>query len=103
MPVRCLENRIYAITANRIGEESRKKGQSLRFIGQSLVASPEGKVLVGASENEESLLIAHIEPGLARDKSLTPLNNIFDDRRPGMYSTIMEKIPGLFHTPENSQ
>jgi predicted amidohydrolase len=103
MPVRCLENRIYAITANRIGEESRKEGQSLRFIGQSLVASPEGKVLVRASENEEGLLIADIEPGLARDKSLTPLNNIFDDRKPEMYSTIVEKIPAFFHTPENSQ
>ena len=103
MPVRCLENRVYAITANRIGEESRQEGQSLRFIGQSMIASPEGKVLVRASEDEEGLLIADIEPGLARDKSLTSLNNIFDDRRPEVYSKIMEKIPGIFHTPKNSQ
>ena len=91
MPVRCLENRVYAITANRIGEEKRKEGQSLRFIGQSMIASPEGKVLIGASEDEDVLLISDIEPALARNKSLTSLNNIFDDRRPEMYSNITSK------------
>jgi len=91
MPVRCLENRVYAITANRTGEENRKKGQSLKFIGQSLIASPEGKVLVRAPEDEEVLLIADIEPELARNKSITSLNNIFDDRRPEMYSNITFK------------
>jgi predicted amidohydrolase len=91
MPVRCLENRTYAITANRIGEENRKERQSLRFIGQSLIVSPEGKVLIRASENDEVLLITDIEPELARNKSLTSLNNIFDDRRPEMYSNITAK------------
>jgi predicted amidohydrolase len=88
MPVRCLENRAYAITANRIGEEKRKEGQSIRFIGQSLIVSPEGKVLIRAMEDEEVLMITEIEPELARDKSLTSLNNIFGDRRPEMYSNI---------------
>ena len=91
MPIRCLENKVYAITANRTGEEKRKKGQSLRFIGQSLIASPEGKILVGASGEDEVLLIADIEPELARNKSITSLNNIFDDRRPEMYSNITFK------------
>jgi len=91
MPIRCLENKVYAITANRTGEEKRKKGQSLRFIGQSLIASPEGKILVGASGEDEVLLIADIQPELARNKSLTFLNNIFDDRRPEMYSNITFK------------
>jgi len=91
MPLRCLENRVYAITANRIGEEKRKEGQSLKFIGQSLVASPEGKVLIRASEDEEVLLIVDIEPELSRNKSLTDFNNIIDDRRPEMYSHILLK------------
>jgi len=91
MPIRCLENKVYAITANRTGEENRKKGQSLRFIGQSLIASPEGKILIRAPEDEEVLLITDIQPELARNKSLTSLNNIFDDRRPEMYSNITFK------------
>ena len=85
MPTRCLENRVFAVTANRIGEEKRKEGQSLRFIGQSLIVSPEGKVLVNAPESEEALLSAEIDPGTARNKNLNPLNNLFDDRRPEMY------------------
>ncbi len=91
MPLRCLENKVYAITANRIGEEKRKEKQSLRFIGQSLVASPEGKVLIMAAEDKEVLLIADIEPELARNKWLTAQNNIIDDRRPEMYSHITLK------------
>jgi predicted amidohydrolase len=103
MPVRCLENKVYGITANRIGEENRKEGQSLRFIGQSLIASPEGKVLCKAPEDEAVLLFANIEPELARDKSLTSLNDIFDDRRPEMYSDITATPPEIFHTTKNSQ
>jgi len=93
MPVRCLENRVYAITANRIGEESRKDKQLLRFIGQSLIASPEGKVLIRALEDNEALLIAEIDPEMAKNKSLNPMNNIFDDRRPAMYWNLIERKP----------
>jgi predicted amidohydrolase len=103
MPVRCLENRVYAITANRIGEESRQEGQSLRFIGQSLIASPEGKILCKAPEHEEILLFADIEPESARNKSLTAFNDIFNDRRPEMYSKITAKFTGNFYEPRNSQ
>jgi predicted amidohydrolase len=102
MPLRCLENRVYGITANRIGEESRKEGQSLRFIGQSLISSPEGKILIKAPADEEGLMIAEIEPELSRNKSLTSYNDIFEDRRPEMYSKITEKFPGILCTPKSS-
>lgn len=85
MPVRCLENRVFAVTASRTGEEKRKEGQSLRFIGQSLIVSPEGGVLISAPENEETLLTAEIDPEIARNKNLNALNDIFNDRRPEMY------------------
>jgi len=91
MPVRCLENRVYAITANRIGEESRKEGQSLKFIGQSQIVSPEGKILIRASEDDEVLLVAEIDPEMAKNKLLNSLNNIFDDRRPEMYLNLIER------------
>lgn len=85
MPIRCLENRVYSITSNRIGIESRKSGQTLKFIGQSLIVTPEGKILVKASENQEVLLSAEIDHRLARDKALNPFNNLFEDRRPTLY------------------
>ena len=85
MPFRCLENRVFAITANRTGEEKRKEDCSLRYIGQSQVVSPEGEVLTRAPENDEALLMVEIDPRAARNKNLNPLNNLFDDRRPELY------------------
>jgi len=88
MPVRCLENRVFAITANRTGSEGRKEGQSLTFIGQSQVVSHEGNILVRASENEEELLTIDINPQEARNKSLNSFNDILKDRRPEYYDPL---------------
>jgi predicted amidohydrolase len=85
MPVRCLENRVYAITANRTGTETRKKNQSLTFIGQSQIVSPDSEILVTASGDEEVLLSADLDPLTARDKKLNPLNDLMMDRRPEQY------------------
>ena len=91
MPVRCLENKVFAITSNRTGEECRKERQSLRYIGQSQITSPEGTILLRASEHEEILSVIDIDPAEARNKSLNSLNNIIADRRPEMYPKISEK------------
>ncbi|OGW38961.1 MAG: acyltransferase [Nitrospirae bacterium RBG_13_39_12] len=85
MPVRCLENRVYAVTANRIGTEKRKEAQSLKFIGQSQIVSPKAHILIKASEDEEMLMSAEIEPETAKNKELNPFNDIFKDRRPEIY------------------
>lgn len=85
MPIRCLENRVYTVTANRIGKEKRKPGQSLKYIGHSLIVSPEGKVLAKAPQNKESLSVVDIDLLMARNKSLNPLNDLFADRRPAVY------------------
>ncbi len=86
MPFRCLENRVYAITANRAGAESRKNGQTLRFIGMSQIVSPQGEVLSRASGDNEELLTVEIDLDLARNKSINPYNDLFKDRKPEMYS-----------------
>ena len=50
---RCLENRIFVVTANRVGTEERIPGNALNFIGQSQVVDPDGNVLCRASEKQE--------------------------------------------------
>jgi len=85
MPIRCLENRVYAVTANRIGTEQRKEGEPLTFIGQSQITSPKGEILVRAGTDEEILITADIDLSLARDKKLTQYNDLFKDRRPEYY------------------
>jgi 5-aminopentanamidase len=87
MPVRCLESRVWAVTANRIGVEQRKEGQALTFIGSSQITAPDGTICVRAPDNEESLMVLDVDPRKARDKSLNPYNDVLMDRRPAMYKT----------------
>lgn len=88
MITRCLENRVFAITANRVGTEARA-GQEIKFIGSSQVISPRGEVLVRASE-EEMLQIIEIDPHQADDKLVTPANHLLHDRRPDSYGRLCE-------------
>ena len=86
MITRCLENRIYAITADRIGKEIRVPDESLHFIGQSQVVDPDGNILIRASETDEEVQIIEINLDKARSKLLNSKNDIFKDRRPDLYS-----------------
>jgi predicted amidohydrolase len=85
MSVRCLENRVYAVTANRTGIEERRKGQQLKFIGKSEIVSPDGSILIRASSDEETLMHMEIDPTSANNKKINPYNDIIDDRREDMY------------------
>ena len=85
MITRCLENRVFAVTADRVGKEDRIEGEALKFMGQSQVVDPDGNILVRASETEEEIQIVEIDLEKARDKFLTPHNHIFKDRREDLY------------------
>ena len=90
MPIRCLENRVFSVTANRSGNEKRKRGQGLHFIGPSLIGTPEGKTLVNAPSDTDVLMTADIDLSLARNKSINSFNDIFRDRRPEMYRNLLD-------------
>ena len=84
MPVRALENKVFTITANRTGRE--KRGQhDLRFIGQSIMAGPDQSILVKAPGKSEAVRVVDIDPKVADNKRVTPLNDLFRDRRPKHY------------------
>ncbi len=85
MITRCLENRVFAITANRVGVEERKSGKRLEFIGKSQVVSPAGEVLKRAGTKRSCSGVVVIDPERARDKKITPANHIFRDRREELY------------------
>lgn len=80
MITRCLENRVFAITANRIGTEKRS-AESLTFIGTSQIIGTKGEVLYRASSDRDETIVVEIEPKHARDKHVTPVNHLFNDRR----------------------
>ncbi len=85
MITRCLENRVYAITANRAGVEQRREGEPLRFIGQSQIVSPTGEVLYRAPAEGSDSAALEIRPSKARNKAPTRQNDIFKDRRKDLY------------------
>ena len=84
MLTRALENRVFAVTCNRVGVEERA-GVRLRFTGRSQVVDPFGRVLARAGVAGESLQVVRIDPDLAGDKRVTARNDLFRDRRPELY------------------
>jgi len=85
MPVRCLENRVFAVTSNRTGSEARSGKDQLTFIGNSEIVAPRGAILHRAPRDQEELYIVEIDPADARNKALTPYNSLLRDRRESLY------------------
>jgi beta-ureidopropionase len=83
MPVRALENRVFTLTANRVGCEQRTD-QRLRFIGRSTIASPRAEKLLVLSYDRAEGGMATLDLDLC-DPRVTPRNHIHEDRRPEFY------------------
>ncbi|MBY9003507.1 MAG: acyltransferase [Candidatus Lokiarchaeota archaeon] len=84
MQTRCLVNRVYAITSNRIGREKRGNDDFI-FTGGSQITSYNGEILSSSQNNDINVAFVEIDIEKARDKHLNPYNNIFEDRRPEFY------------------
>jgi predicted amidohydrolase len=86
---RAAENRIYLLTANRVGKE--RWGE---FCGWSQIVDPYGRRLAEAGETEETLLVADVELERARDKDYVIPGEyelyLFGDRRPELYGALVE-------------
>jgi len=87
---RAAENRIYLLTANRVGTERRAK-----FCGWSQIVDPFGERLAEAGESEEALLVADVDVERARDKDYVIPGEyelyLFGDRRPELYGALVEE------------
>lgn len=89
IPARALENNIYYVVANRVGTE-----RGFSFIGQSKICDPSGRVIAQAKHTEEAILIADVDPKIARAKKLirVPGKHMIDriaDRRPDLYGRLV--------------
>ncbi|MEK6581475.1 MAG: nitrilase-related carbon-nitrogen hydrolase, partial [Nitrospirota bacterium] len=85
MVTRCLENRVFAVTANRTGSEQRGGKERLTYIGKSQITSHKGEILYRASEDGDELSVREIDISRARNKQINSLNNLFDDRKKEFY------------------
>tara|TARA_B100001750_G_scaffold72937_1_gene58214 strand:+ start:1789 stop:2589 length:801 start_codon:yes stop_codon:yes gene_type:complete len=84
MPIRCFENSVFAITANRTGIEKRGK-DTFHYTGQSQIVAPDMKILSRASSNYNSVNSVAVNLLNARNKQLYKNNNLLKDRRPQFY------------------
>jgi predicted amidohydrolase len=88
MRARALENRVFVVTANRVGQEAREE-PALLFTGMSQIVGPTGEILASSDKEGEEARAVDIAPEKARDKRLTPLNDLFCDRRPEFYRPLL--------------
>ena len=91
MKTRCLENRVFAITANRTGTEARN-GKSLTFTGKSQITDHTAEILCQAAPETDEVGIVDIDLALAENKRLNEYNDIFDDRRPEFYERLIRDL-----------
>jgi 5-aminopentanamidase len=87
---RAAENRIFLLSANRVGKE-----RWAEFCGWSQIVDPYGRRLAEAGETEEALLVADIDMELARDKDYVIPGEyelyLFGHRRPELYGALVEE------------
>jgi predicted amidohydrolase len=91
---RAAENRIYLLTANRVGKE-----RSGEFCGWSQIVDPYGTRLAEAGETEEALLVADVDVEKARDKDYVIPGEyelyLFGHRRPELYGALIEETQAV--------
>ncbi|MFN0124816.1 MAG: carbon-nitrogen hydrolase family protein [Blastocatellia bacterium] len=91
VPTRALENKVWYAAVNRVGVE-----RGVRFIGRSSIVDPWGRV-VAAADDTEQMLLAEINPALARDKHIVRVPgqhevNRLKDRQPGQYGPLTHEL-----------
>jgi predicted amidohydrolase len=87
---RALENGVYLLAANRAGDE---RGRP--FLGRSLIVDPDGRMLAEADGDEETMLVAEIDPARsdAKKRVFEPGEyevDLIADRRPELYGSLAE-------------
>jgi len=87
-PARSMENHLYFAAANRVGQEN-----GFQYCGRSSICGPDGEVLASTDGDEETILLAEIDPQIARNKRIerTAGKHVIDrfaDRRPEFYGGL---------------
>ena len=85
MVTRCLENRVFAATADRVGRENRD-GVDLRYIGKSQIVSPRGEILHRLGAEDTGVCAVELDLATAKSKSINEFNDLFTDRHPSSYT-----------------
>jgi predicted amidohydrolase len=74
-------NRMFVAVADRVGRE---RGQD--WLGGTVIVDPDGYPVSRIRLGEEHIATATLDLAEARDKSISPLNDVHADRRPELYT-----------------
>jgi predicted amidohydrolase len=91
IPTRALENRVWIIAANKVGMEAK----SILYCGKSAVFAPDGQIAKMASSFQEEILFYEIFLEEALDKSVDNQINVINDRRPELYTELIQPTDTL--------
>lgn len=91
LPARAVENRLWIISANRVGIE-----RDARYVGLSAIIDPDGN-RISAAEGQEEILLSEIDPLKSRSKRLVKKKgeyeiDLFGDRCPRLYGSITGEL-----------
>jgi predicted amidohydrolase len=87
-----VQNRIFVITANRVGTE-----RGIKFTGESQIVDPNMLILSRSGQNKEELKIVEIDPKVAENKWITEKNNLWKDRRVDLYNYLINEQNDINH------
>jgi predicted amidohydrolase len=85
LPAQALINRLFIITANRIGTE-----RELTFSGASVINDPEGDTIAKAPKDRDASIITGLDLEMSRNKMITARNHVFEDRYPENYQGLIK-------------
>ncbi len=90
--VRAIENRVYCLAINRVGEE-----RGVKFFGRSKIVDPSSRILAEGKLYQEDILRTEITPALARSKYVVTKRDEMEidcqrDRRPEFYAKITDPL-----------
>jgi predicted amidohydrolase len=88
MRTRCLENKVFAVTANRAGIEKRGDDKFI-FTGGSQITSCNGEILSSAPQDSQYVDFVTIDLNQADNKFINPYNDVLHDRRPEFYEQLV--------------
>lgn len=83
---RAQENGVFFLSCNRVGQQG-----DMRFMGRSLVARPDGRILAALDHEKEGVLRTTLDlDEVARYRMST---GILHDRRPEIYAPLAQRTP----------
>ena len=80
-----VQNRVFIITANRVGTEG-----GVRFTGKSQIVAPNMEILASSGRNCEEVKVVDVNPKDADSKRINEYNDLWADRRTELYEFLLK-------------